>query len=338
MSAAGRLTQVTQNMQIGAPGSQQTRSFTYHNFQRASMRTRLLGLTTIWILYVILGCNHTQKLAHPVADEAHIKQLILRLPQDSQTRFYLERGDRGDGVHVALMDDMKRLGVKRATILLDFTWIFHPVGIHVQRLIFFSAYDRNCSQIADTEQIQRIEKSGLEQELKEFAIAQTAQSDWTYFERRPRALHGTAAVEVADDEWIPVLPPNLRPLGDGYPQFRIHVDGDVKHLQETLKTIRPTQDELNGALVEASASLDDECSIKALIDAGANPNFQNVDQETPLMSAATTGLVHNVEALLKAGADPRIKNVRGETALDFAEKRGRQNIVSILRQNRPAGG
>src|SRR6516162_1076714 len=87
--------------------------------------------------------------------QTQIRQVILSLPPDSEMRRYLERGDRGDGVHYAWMDQMKDLGVKRAKIFLDFKWSVsrkHPVDIRLRRIALYKSYDGNCDQIVNPEQ------------------------------------------------------------------------------------------------------------------------------------------------------------------------------------------
>jgi hypothetical protein len=268
----------------------------------------------------------------PVPSQEHIQQVISSLPPDSEMRLYLQRGDRGDGIHYPRMDQMKSLGVRRARVFLDFAWSSlrrRPVDIHLRRIALYNSYDENCSQITDAEQLKFIEKSGLKAELEKFAAAKTAESNWTFVDKRPRASHGLATVELMDDEWLPLFSPSLMPLND---QGQVRVDGDAVDLQETLKSAKLSQDALDGALFEASSYLDDACTIELLLSAGAKPNSRNIDGQTPLMQAAYSGHIHSVEALLRGGADPGIKANSGETAADIAQKRRHQVIAAVLKQ------
>ena len=263
----------------------------------------------------------------PVVPEEHIKQVIDSLPADSQMRADLERGARGDGVHHRWMDNMRNQGVRRARAFLSFSWRGRPTDVHVERIAFFKAYDMNCSQIRVPSELNMIKSSGLYEELSSFAANQTAQSRWTYLDKKPKASEGTAIVDLMDDEWLPVLPPGLFPR---IAESQIMIDGDLMRLQEALRKKRFSQDELDGALFEASGYLDDECTMKTILSAGANPNVHNDDDETPLMLAATAGLSHNAKTLLGAGADTKAKNFLGQTAEDIARRRGHDNIVQIL--------
>ena len=263
----------------------------------------------------------------PVVPEEHIRQVIHSLPADSEMRAELERGDRGDGIHHPWMDYMRDRGIRRARAFLSFSWRGRPTNIHVERMAFFKAYDMNCSQISDPAVLNLIKSSGLYDALGGFAADQTARSRWTYLDKKPKASEGTAILDLLDDEWLPVLPASLFARS---PESQIMIDGDLMHLQKILKTKRFPQDELDGALIEASGYLDDECTMKSLLSAGADPNVHNDDNETPLMFAAMAGLSHNAKALLGAGADTKAKNFLGQTAEDIARRRGHDNIVQIL--------
>ncbi|MBA2258707.1 MAG: ankyrin repeat domain-containing protein, partial [Acidobacteria bacterium] len=71
-------------------------------------------------------------------------------------------------------------------------------------------------------------------------------------------------------------------------------------------------------------------AMKALLDAGADPNVTNAEATTALMWAATRGL-DRVELLLSRGARPNVADARGFTPLMFAAGySGRSDVVRTL--------
>ena len=70
--------------------------------------------------------------------------------------------------------------------------------------------------------------------------------------------------------------------------------------------------------------------VKMLLDAGANVNVKD-KFGTPLTQAAENGHIEIVKMLLEKGADVNIKNKYGETTLQQAKKKGKPEIVEILK-------
>ncbi|MFY9821735.1 MAG: ankyrin repeat domain-containing protein [Thermoanaerobaculia bacterium] len=76
-------------------------------------------------------------------------------------------------------------------------------------------------------------------------------------------------------------------------------------------------------------------SVRALLSAGAEPDFANPDGLTPLMLAAAQGEGEIVEELLACGADPRLKQPGGETALTYAATAADARSVKALLNRAP---
>jgi len=85
--------------------------------------------------------------------------------------------------------------------------------------------------------------------------------------------------------------------------------------------------------------------VKLLLDRGADPNFKNEDEDTPLHYAADPSIKNEygntplhyaadnlgtMQLLLDHGADPNIKDADGETALHIAALRGHQDAMQVL--------
>ena len=80
----------------------------------------------------------------------------------------------------------------------------------------------------------------------------------------------------------------------------------------------------------AAAQARDVLAINMFFDAGINPNAQNNDGRTVLISAAARGDLEVVNALLARGADPNVKDKRGYTALSHALEAMYEEVVDAL--------
>mmetsp|Transcript_23761 Transcript_23761/g.45194 ORF Transcript_23761/g.45194 Transcript_23761/m.45194 type:complete len:280 (+) Transcript_23761:246-1085(+) len=70
--------------------------------------------------------------------------------------------------------------------------------------------------------------------------------------------------------------------------------------------------------------------LGTLLTAGANPNVQDVNGETPLMVAARTGHVGIINKLLKAGAKKGTEDNEGWTAINKAHARGHEKATQVI--------
>jgi ankyrin repeat protein len=100
--------------------------------------------------------------------------------------------------------------------------------------------------------------------------------------------------------------------------------------KELLSTVR----DMTGLNMELIRALDavDSLRTRALLENGANPNYQPQDRkETPLMTACYNSDVESVQYLLRALADPnQCSNESRETPLMIAAENGLTDIVSEL--------
>jgi hypothetical protein len=231
------------------------------------------------------------------------------------------------------MDDMRRVGVKKALVLVNFNWKGQAADIKPDRILYFDEYDSDCSQITDVERLTKIIASGLGKKLEEFVAEQTARTPWYHLEQMPQAKRGVSRMEVFDDEWLPRSSPEFWPSPLPWsPLVAAVTVHDEAQIAATLASGEISKDELDAMLIMASGKTD-SCVVKMLLSAGAEVNHRNKDGLTPLMYAAGAGKIHNVEVLLAAGADRSAKSILGETAISRAQKNGHTEIAQLLKQS-----
>lgn len=81
---------------------------------------------------------------------------------------------------------------------------------------------------------------------------------------------------------------------------------------------------LKGAMYSQSSNV-----IKALLDAGANPDVRGGDGSAPLHWAVTTGNLDVVKVLLDAGVNPNTNDEGGMTPLHTAARRVNDNSAIL---------
>lgn len=80
----------------------------------------------------------------------------------------------------------------------------------------------------------------------------------------------------------------------------------------------------------AAAQARDVMAINAFLDGGINPNAQDADGRTVLISAAAHGDLAIVNVLLSRGVDLNVKDRRGYTALSHAVEAMYEDVVDAL--------
>ena len=87
---------------------------------------------------------------------------------------------------------------------------------------------------------------------------------------------------------------------------------------------------MTGTALHSAVSARDAAAVRALLDAGADPNARQQGGYTPLHGAAHNGDGATVRMLLDAGADPSLRNDEGKDALAFAEESGDAATISVV--------
>ncbi|XP_064642866.1 serine/threonine-protein phosphatase 6 regulatory ankyrin repeat subunit A-like [Lineus longissimus] len=86
----------------------------------------------------------------------------------------------------------------------------------------------------------------------------------------------------------------------------------------------------NDILLLASASGGHSDTVKILIDAGADVDAKDINNVTPLLASASGGHSDTVKILIDAGADVDAKSTNNDTPLLVSARRGHSDTVKIL--------
>lgn len=108
------------------------------------------------------------------------------------------------------------------------------------------------------------------------------------------------------------------------------LDENIKRNIENRFDINQASDSNYTALYKAVESRSDDI-IKKLLEAGANPNYQNGPNETtPIIEAVKEGLDDIVEMLFEKGADPLLEDITGTDALYTAYNNRNLHIIDYF--------
>ncbi|CAH0474218.1 unnamed protein product [Peronospora belbahrii] len=103
-------------------------------------------------------------------------------------------------------------------------------------------------------------------------------------------------------------------------------------LSARAKTDFPVRDTTTTALLLACMAGHSNV-VEQLLDAGADPQVEDADGNTPLHFTSRDGNYRATYLLLTAGADPDMPNEKGETAFDMAEQQGHSHVHYLLETN-----
>lgn len=175
---------------------------------RKTMSVRKIYAVILLLILVlgIHGQNSPSKQQPREDDEKYIKQLINSLDETNILRGILEDGHRGDGIHYAWMDEMKRFGIKQASFVLSFKWRRGEVqSLKIKKIRYSSAYYESGLKI-DPSVFEKIRLSGLEKRLSDFILIGSRHLVTVLMkdEKNSRAC-GTTYDTILDDERLPVF-------------------------------------------------------------------------------------------------------------------------------------
>lgn len=111
--------------------------------------------------------------------------------------------------------------------------------------------------------------------------------------------------------------------------------GDSKALEVLLKYLphEKASTVLGDALIVSMYKID-STSASRLIECGADVNHLNREGISPLIASVIEGDIGNVRLLLDAGADVELRVRNNMTALKYAEDKGKDEILSLLRERK----
>lgn len=144
--------------------------------------------------------------------QMHLASIASALDPKSELYRELKRGFHGDGTDHRWTDQMRREGVKRATVTLDivFDQDGKPRTMKVLRTRYFRRYESDLGEITQWRLLDQIAANGLLARLKSAALQLGADGAWVDIPKPPPdPFVGRAEVEFCDDSWLPCYEPPL---------------------------------------------------------------------------------------------------------------------------------
>ena len=165
------------------------------------MKLLYCGIVTVVLVVGVFSQSPSSDALND--DDEFIKGVISSLDQTNILRNALERGDRGDGRQEVWMEDLKALGVKQVSFLMDFRWKNSLVThLAIKSIDYHHVYYRYDVKITDKNVLEKIEARGvtpiLIKEARERAIRFLGNAL-----RRERKARGTFTVNLLDDGRLP---------------------------------------------------------------------------------------------------------------------------------------
>lgn len=139
----------------------------------------------------------------PIA-ESRVRELLKGLEANNTLRYSLEQGARGNGIHEAWMDTMRRYGVKQASFVINVKWKDGVESLKIKNVSFLRHYYRYDTRIKDRKLLQQFRDVGLEQKVRD-AILIRAKADLAQRMKTWRRAKGTLYLNLLDDEALPIL-------------------------------------------------------------------------------------------------------------------------------------
>jgi hypothetical protein len=234
------------------------------------------------------------------------------------------------------MEDMHKHGVKLAVLIFEFRWAEHGKQLSNWTSVggqYFRDYDGSFL-ITDPKELTSIRATGLEEQLGTEALLRAKRAHWFELPHSRRGL-GYKEVWLADNEWLPVVPPadwlGQYP-GGTTPLMHAAMLGDVPWVERLLNQGADVNavDSSGSTALNWAAATGGPAAVQALLNAGAAARGESGGRS--LTAAAAGGNARSVEILLKAGADPNFRDKDGATPLSVATRHHFTEIVHLLKQ------